>query len=51
MIDFLLTISGIGMLIGILAGWLVPKLGLAGVLVGAAGGLGAAVIVLVTGAR
>src|ERR1017187_1611548 len=49
MIELLLTISGVRMLASILAGVHAPKLWLAGVLVGAAGGLGAAVVALVTG--
>ncbi len=49
MTELLLTISGVGMLASILAGMRAPKLWLAGVLVGAAGGLGAAVVALVTG--
>ncbi len=49
MIELLLTISGAGMLASILAGVRAPKLWLAGVLMGAAGGLGAAVVALVTG--
>jgi hydrogenase-4 component B len=44
-----LMISGVGMLASILAGMRSPKLWLSGVLVGAAGGLGAAVMVLITG--
>jgi hydrogenase-4 component B len=46
----LLAIFGAGMLLGILAGIRAPKIWLAGVLVGASGGLAAAVRVLVTGA-
>jgi hydrogenase-4 component B len=49
MISLLLAISGAGMLLSILAGFRAPKLWLAGVLTGAAGGLGASVVVLVTG--
>src|ERR1700690_3253947 len=49
MIELLLAISGVGMLASILAGVRAPKLWLSGVLVGAAGGLGAAVVALVTG--
>lgn len=45
-----LTIAGAGMLLSILAGVRAPKLWLAGVLVGAAAGLSAAVVVLTTGA-
>jgi hydrogenase-4 component B len=50
MIDHLLMISGAGMLASILTGVRAPKLWLAGVLAGAAGGLGAAVATLNTGA-
>jgi hydrogenase-4 component B len=46
----LLAIFGAGMLLGILAGIRAPKIWLAGILVGASGGLAAAVRVLVTGA-
>lgn len=49
MIELLLTISGVGMLTSLPAGVRAPKWWLAGVLVGAAGGLGAAVVTLVTG--
>lgn len=49
MIELLLAISGTGMLLSILAGMRAPKLWLTGVLAGAAGGLGAAVVALVTG--
>lgn len=49
MIHPLLTISGMGLLVSILAGARVPKLWLAGVIAGAAGGLGAAVVALTTG--
>ncbi|MBI3881821.1 MAG: NADH-quinone oxidoreductase subunit H [Verrucomicrobia bacterium] len=49
MIEILFTISGAGMLVSILAGARAPKLWLAGVLVGAMGGFGAAVAALVTG--
>jgi hydrogenase-4 component B len=49
MAELLLTISGVGMLASFLAGMRVPKLWLAGILVGAASGLGAAVMVLITG--
>ena len=48
MIEILLTISGVGMLASILAGTRVPKLWLTGVLVGAAGGVGAAAVALTT---
>lgn len=50
MIESLLPISGVGMLVSILAGMRAPKLWLVGVLVGAAAGLGAAGAALVTGA-
>lgn len=49
MIELLLTISGAGMLLSILAGLRAPKLWLAGVLVGAVSGLGAAMMALTTG--
>lgn len=49
MIGLLLTIAGVGMLGSILTGMRAPKLWLAGVLAGAAGALGAAVLALVTG--
>ena len=49
MTELLLTLSGVGMIASILAGMRVPKLWLAGVVVGAATGLGAAVMVLATG--
>lgn len=49
MIELLLAISGTGMLLSILAGMRAPKVWLGGVLAGAAGGLGAAVVALVTG--
>src|SRR5688572_22284944 len=49
MIELLLASSGAGMLLSILAGVRAPKLWLGCVLVGAAGGLGAAVMALVTG--
>jgi hydrogenase-4 component B len=49
MMELLLTISGAGILASIFAGMRAPKLWLTGVLVGAAGGLGAAVVALVTG--
>jgi hydrogenase-4 component B len=49
MTELLLTISGVGMLASILAGMRAPKLWLAGVLVGTAGGLGAAGLALTTG--
>src|SRR5688572_20379066 len=49
MILLLLAISGAGMLLSILAGFRTPKLWLAAVLAGAAGGLGASVVALVTG--
>jgi hydrogenase-4 component B len=49
MVELLLTISGVGMLASILAGARVPNLWLTGVLVGAAGGLGAAALALMTG--
>jgi hydrogenase-4 component B len=48
-IELLLTISGVGMLASIFAGTRTPKLWLTGVLVGAAGGVGAAVVALTTG--
>jgi len=50
MIELLLTISGVGMLASIFAGARAPKLWLIGVLAGAAGGMGAAVVALTTGA-
>jgi hydrogenase-4 component B len=50
MTELLLAISSAGLLLGILAGFRAPKLWLAGVLAGAAGGIGAAVMTLVTGA-
>jgi hydrogenase-4 component B len=49
MIGLLLAISGIGMLASILAGARAPGLWLGGVLAGAAGGLGAAIIALTGG--
>jgi hydrogenase-4 component B len=49
MIELLLTISGVGMLVSILVGKRAPKLWLAAVLLGAASGLGAAVMALTTG--
>ncbi len=49
MIGLLLTISGVGVLASILAGARAPRLWLACVLVGSAGGLGAAVVSLTTG--
>ena len=49
MIELLLTITGVGMLASIFAGTRVPRLWLTGVLVGAAGGVGAAAVVLTTG--
>ena len=49
MIELLLAISGAGMLLSILAGMRAPKSWLALLLTGAAGGLGAAAVVLVTG--
>src|SRR5438552_2904491 len=49
MTELLLAISGAGMLLSILAGIRASKLWLAGVLVGVAGGLGTAVVVLGTG--
>jgi hydrogenase-4 component B len=49
MIELLLTISGVGMLASIFAGARAPKLWLIGVLVGAAGGMGAAGVALTTG--
>ena len=49
MIELLLTISGVGMLAGICTGTRAPKLWLTGVLVGAAGGVGAAMVALTTG--
>ena len=50
MVELLLTISGLGMLLSVLTGTSAPKCWLAGVLVGATGGLGAAVLALLTGA-
>ena len=49
MTELLLTISGVGMLASIFAGTRAPKLWLTGVLVGAVGGMGAAVVALTTG--
>jgi hydrogenase-4 component B len=49
MIELLFTISGVGMLVSLLAAARAPRGWLAGVLVGLAGGLGAAVVALVTG--
>jgi hydrogenase-4 component B len=49
MIPLLLTISGVAMLMSILAGTRAPKCWLACTLVSAAGGLGAAVVSLITG--
>jgi len=49
MIELLLAISGVGMLLSILAGFRAPNWWLAGVLVSSLGGLGAAVLALVTG--
>jgi hydrogenase-4 component B len=49
MTHLLLVISGAGLLVSIFAGFRAPKWWLAGVLVGAAGGLSAAVVVLHTG--
>ena len=49
MTELLLTISGVGMLASIFAGTRAPKLWLTGVLVGAVGGMGAAVVALSTG--
>src|ERR1017187_7812762 len=49
MIELLFTISGVGMLVSLLAAARAPRGWLAGVLVGSAGGLGAAVVALVTG--
>ncbi len=50
MTALLLTISGLGLLTSILAGRRAAKLWLTGILVGAVGGLGAAGLVLTTGA-
>ena len=49
MIDLLLMISGVGMLVSLLAGMRSPRWWLAGLLMGAAGALGAAAMALVTG--
>jgi len=49
MIQFFITISGVGVLASIFAGARAPKLWLACVLAGTAGGLGAAVVALTTG--
>ena len=49
MTELLLTIAGVGMLASIFAGTRAPKLWLTGVLVGAVGGMGAAVVALTTG--
>ena len=50
MTALLLTISGLGLLASILAGMRAAKLWLTGILIGAGGGVGAAVLVLTTGA-
>lgn len=50
MTEILLAVAGTGMLLSVLAGFRAPNAWLAGVIVGAAGGLGAAVVALATGA-
>ncbi len=49
MIGYLLTASGVGMLLSVLAGMRAPKWWLAGVLVGSAAGMGAAAAVIAGG--